>query len=596
MRFVRQPARFSGIIAAALMLVQPALGAVRFDGIAAGDATSSAAILWTRADNGGQTAALTAEVSDDPAFGRGVRRFAGTTSAASDFTLKLDATGLAPNTVYYYRFTDGSTSSPTGRFTTPPAGNEAVPVRLGFSGDVDARFRPFPSVDGFGTTAGGSRDLNYFIFLGDTMYETAAMGSPATAAAATDGSNAADVLRDYYRKYREVLQGVDPATGAMSDQGQQGVRAMMAATGQYTLLDNHELGNKQLQAGGAPQAAKAKNNPVSFDVNTTGTYNNKSPGFQALMRAYLDYHPIREAMVSAPADPRSDGTQRLYFATQWGKNSILINLDDRSYRDIRLQTEAGKDDIGLGPDGHPNPSARADNPGRTMLGATQLAWLKQVLLKAKSDGIVWKILVMSTPIDTVGGNQDGKSWYGGYRSERNDIMKFVAENGIDHVVVLTTDDHEMRTTPLLYVADPSKDPDRKVMVPGAFQIVTGPIGAAGPHKITDHRFETTLALLNSASTKVANNPDLIAHGDPPIGLVGFPGLTNVWRDGHPDAASNPKSIDFFAPDRNGYTTLEIDARGNLTVATWGIPSYQPDTFPQPKAPSELIMRFGITVE
>ena len=92
-----------------------------------------------------------------------------------------------------------------------------------------------------------------------------------------------------------------------------------------------------------------------------------------------------------------------------------------------------------------------------------------------------------------------------------------------------------------------------------------------------------------------NNPDLIAHGDPVIGLAGFAGLANVFRVGDPNAAAGPSSIDFYAPDQNGYTTLSVDQWGNLTVDFWGIDSYAANTFPQPTDPASLIMSFTIDV-
>jgi hypothetical protein len=63
---------------------------------------------------------------------------------------------------------------------------------------------------------------------------------------------------------------------------------------------------------------------------------NRTPGFSALLQAYLDFQPIRERHVAAPGDCRSDGTWQLYFAQRWGMNATFINVDDRSYRDIPL--------------------------------------------------------------------------------------------------------------------------------------------------------------------------------------------------------------------------------------------------------------------
>src|SRR5262249_14444760 len=132
----------------------------------------------------------------------------------------------------------------------------------------------------------------------------------------------------------------------------------------------------------------------AFDVNTTGTFVNQTAGFQILEQAYTDYQPIRQQAVKAPGDLRSDGTQQLYFAQPWGANSIFFNLDDRSYRDIPLRTgpTGGSDDTGV----------RADNPARTLLGPTELQWFEQALLAAQGQGVVWKFVAVSSPIDQTG--------------------------------------------------------------------------------------------------------------------------------------------------------------------------------------------------
>jgi len=67
-----------------------ATASVIYNGVAEGDMSSSDAILWTRADNGGLTTALTAQVSTDPTVATGVKTFTGTTNAAANFTLKLN--------------------------------------------------------------------------------------------------------------------------------------------------------------------------------------------------------------------------------------------------------------------------------------------------------------------------------------------------------------------------------------------------------------------------------------------------------------------------------------------------------------------------
>ena len=254
-----------------------------------------------------------------------------------------------------------------------------------------------------------------------------------------------------------------------------------------------------------------------------------------------------------------------------------MQVDDRSYRDARLGTSAGADDTG----------ARAFNPNRTMLGATQLFWLEQTLLNAQAAGTPWNFVAVSTPIDSTGSLQDGKSWLGGYAAERNTLLKFIADNHIDHVVFLTTDDHLTRETQLQYLTDPN-DPNSKALVPGAMQILTWPIGAGGPDAITDHSFANKQAL------DVARNTDLASFGEPSIGLCGMLGVVNVHRAG--DSAGGCSSVDFFSQDTFNYTTLDVSADGStLTVDTFGIPSYAANVFPGSTGPAQEIMGFQVLV-
>jgi alkaline phosphatase D len=154
-------------------------------------------------------------------------------------------------------------------------------------------------------------------------------------------------------------------------------------------------------------------------------------------------------------------------------------------------------------------------------------------------------------------------------------------------VFLTTDDHHTRMTQLQYLTDPS-DPNSKAMLPGAFQIVTGPIGGGGPDQFTDHSFA---AVQRAAAER---NASQLEKGEPQLGLPAeFPGLRNIFRAGDPEAAASSSAVDFFSPDTFNYTILTVAANGDLTVETWGIPSYQQNTFPQNGAKATLILRFQI---
>src|SRR6266545_483139 len=85
-------------------------------GVAAGDLTSDSVVLWTRTPN---AASVTAELAASGTFENLMALPAVPATAATDFTVKVVATGLQPGTQYYYRFKAGSTVSPAGSFKTP---------------------------------------------------------------------------------------------------------------------------------------------------------------------------------------------------------------------------------------------------------------------------------------------------------------------------------------------------------------------------------------------------------------------------------------------------------------------------------------------
>ena len=456
--------------------------------------------------------------------------------------------------------------------------------------------RPYSSTQDF-----AKLNLDFFGFLGDTIYETASTGSPA--AITTDNANLtqSQLLIDYHRKYLENIQPVK--VGGFS-----GLQTLYASQGNYTLLDNHELGNKQVINGGSPLAlANLTGNGSSVttnDVNTTGTFVNKADSFKTLVQAYSDYQPIKEKIISAPNDARTDGTQQLYTSQQWSANVLYISTDTRSYRDVRLKTLAGADDTG----------ARADNPDRTLLGKTQLAWLKQTLLDAQTNGTVWKFVAVSDPIDQIGaigsGLDGGKSWIGGYRAERNDLLKFIADKGIKNVVFLSTDDHQNRVNELTYwdnASDIGNQSKAKVLQ-GVLSVVDGPIGAtqvgvttATPLQvIEDHSFTNIKSLADSLANAQAT------AGVNPIGLdpANFVGLKNVKREGDSNAdattgiiANNKlQAVDFYSPDTFNFTTFDISADGKtLNVNVQGINSYGTNTFQEPTAsnPVRSILSFSL---
>ena len=603
-----------------------------FLGVAAGDADTTSAVLWTRVDQPGAVP-VHAQVATAADFSGVVMSFASVSDPAKDYTVKVVANGLAPGTQYYYRFVNDNTNetSDEGTFKTVPLANTgAVPLHFGFSGDNDGLMRPYA----LGSVL-PSQHLDFYLNLGDLIYETASNANgnngtsylnspsvtlsndsltfngvprafiPGSASFATH----TQLKADYEKKYRENFLPVNA-------NGQNSLQVMYAGQGNYTTWDNHELGNRKYIDGGAPaggsvggptgtdmpsgRGVDARNNGAGNPANrndaadllspiglaNTGGFMNKATGFQTLENVLFEYQPIADrGNVIAPVDSRTNGTRKLYSAVNWGRNALFVNTDSRSYRDIRLKTaDASADDTG----------PRADNAHRTFLGATQLTWLKQTLLDAQNNGTTWKFVSVSDPIDQLGpiggslsgvtaatmapfsGNaaygpvnaDGGKSYMGGYRAERNDLLKFIAENHIANVVFLSTDDHQNRVNELYYSpAGETGNQASYVKVPYTFAIVCGPLGATGPDLFLNHTF----AGAQGAANLIVNSQ--IAAGIDPIGLSNYPGLHDLFRDGDPTAASSPQPVDFYSPDTFNFTVLDVGPSGKtLTVKSIGMNS------------------------
>jgi phosphodiesterase/alkaline phosphatase D-like protein len=607
---------------------------VSFLGVASGDATTTSAVVWTRALPAGTP--LDVELTTDPAFSpKKVTRLndACVTDGQHDATCKAALSNLTPDTVYYYRFVaDSGDRSIVGRFKTAPKENKRTALHFAFSGDNDGLIRPYALASVI-----PSQNLDFYVNLGDVIYETAsdltktpghsgpALNSPSVALSgpvATLNGDPNDPLvtnscrnngtwathtqlqADYERKYRENFQPVNA-------NGQNSLQVLYAAQGNYTTWDNHELGNRQYINGGAPPGGPVggasfhdmqtgcgvdarrmvSGNPN--DVNSGADFMNRSTGFLTLQGVFMSYQPIADRGTVSASDARTNGTRQLYFAQQWGKNAIYIMTDTRSYRDLRLKTADGSADDTKAP--------RANNPDRTYLGATQLDWLEQTLLDAQRGGIRWKFVTLSDPIDQLGpiggglsltnlpcfyvvgckpdGNPNsgtaygpvasdgGKSYIGGYRAERNALLKFIADNHIFNVVFIATDDHQNRINELAYSPTNTEDQATYINVPSAFSIVAGPLGATGPDLITLHTFAVAKQYADSIAAAQ------VAAGIEPLGLIGYPGLHDLYREGDPTAAANPQPVDFYSPDTFNFTLLDVNANGKtLTVTSIGMDS------------------------
>jgi alkaline phosphatase D len=208
-----RPGLGAALVAALALLLGP-LGApaqpLPFpEGIAAGDATHEAAVLWTRVPGGGDVAF---EVASSPVFSDMRRMPADAAVAARDFAVKIDARDLRPGTRYHYRPVAAGGRGPAGTFVTAPALDADAPLTLTWGADTHERFQPFRAFEVM-----RAREPEAFLYLGDTAY--------------TDqGRPRAMTPDEYRRKYRR-------------NRRDEALRAFLASVSSWVTWDDHEVEN-----------------------------------------------------------------------------------------------------------------------------------------------------------------------------------------------------------------------------------------------------------------------------------------------------------------------------------------------------------------
>ena len=151
-------------------------------GVASGDPTADAVIIWTRATppalrgesvatpGSGRGAPLRVrwEVAHDAEFHRIVDDGAVITSAREDHTVKVDVGGLRPYRRYYYRFQAAGETSPVGcTQTAPDERGHLHALRFGlvscsnYTGGYFGAYRALADRD----------DLDFVLHVGDYIYE-----------------------------------------------------------------------------------------------------------------------------------------------------------------------------------------------------------------------------------------------------------------------------------------------------------------------------------------------------------------------------------------------------------------------------------------
>ena len=353
-----------------------------YHGVASGDPLSDAVIIWTRITlNSTDPVNVNWRMATDTLFTNIVANGTATTDSSADWTVKVDVTGLASDTWYYYDFEHDGTHSLIGRTRTAPTGS-VDQMRFGvvscqsYENGYYHAYRDMIN----------RNDIDAVLHLGDYIYEYATGGLSAGVAGRTVEPETEIIsLSDYRTRYSHYR--LDPD--------------LRGAHQQFPFIcvwDDHETANNSWKDG----AENHTEGSEGFWVDR------KAYGIQANM----EWLPIRQ--------PDVNDSEREYRDFSFGDLADLNMLDTRLY---------DRDEQGSGNDND-----------RSMLGYEQRHWLYENM---SSSSAKWKLLgqqVMMAPLQLAGQILNDDQW-DGYPAERDSLYDLVTSNSIDNMVVLTGDIH-----------------------------------------------------------------------------------------------------------------------------------------------------------
>jgi phosphodiesterase/alkaline phosphatase D-like protein/predicted AlkP superfamily pyrophosphatase or phosphodiesterase len=519
-------------------------------GVASGDTTQTSTVLWTRSQTPGT---VKFEYSTKADFSS----IAGTKSATVTNPLqpvKVDVSGLSANTDYFYRATDATGASATGKFSTAAAVGQLTGLKFGVSGDWRGELAPYPAISN-----ADDAKLKFFVTLGDTIY--ADVASPAVKNPNGSEKSQVTTLAEYRTKQAEVYT---------SRYGQNTLGDLRTSTSILSTIDDHEVTNDF--AGGQDLAKSTAAQQALYGAKT-GLVND-SPLFENGLQSFQDYNPIRDLTYNTPNDTRTDGERKIYRYNTFGSDAANFVLDARSFRDTELADVANlSDQAQVG-----NFLAAAFDPKRTMLGKQQLEDLKRDLLQSQQDGITWKFIEIPEPIQNIG-VLAAADRFEGYAAERTEILKFINENNITNVVFVSADIHGTLVNNLTY----QNGPGQAQIATSAFEITTGSVAYDAPFGPTVAQFGAALGIITPAQKAAYDS--LPAAGknafiknivDGGLAPLGYDPLGLDKNLAQANGLINAKLLqgDYVATETYGWTEFNIDKdTQKLTVTTYGIDPY-----------------------
>jgi alkaline phosphatase D len=448
-------------------------------GVAAGEVSTSSAVLWAHSTSSGRA---TLQLDFDRGFLPPESTKVVRASRSNDNTLQARVTGLRPNRTYYYRFVMGRSRSKVGSFKTAPRPTQNATIRFAFSGDADAQpaagqRRPF--WNNFQVYRRMQLERNVFnVNMGDLIYSDTEVGAALSGGVFRPAAPTALTVPAKWAKYRMNL-------------GQANLANLRGSGTVYNSWDDHEFIN---------DFSKAENG------NTI---------YRAGVKAFRNYMPVTYSSANG-----------IYRSFRWGRNLELFFLDDRSFRSAKASAQDRCDDSRGNPDLGPTAPQSSRNvfaaiypplgqpvkpgcvetirdPSRTMLGARQFTRFTTALRQSTA---TFKVIMNQVPIQQYYALPYDR--WEGYEAERRRLLDFLRSNQIRNTVFLTTDVHGNLVNTIKFSTLGEQGPPEDT---GIFDFVTGPVATKSYHK------EVAEVLGSEGSANLFRQ--VVLKGNPPTGVA-----------------------------------------------------------------------------
>lgn len=329
-------------------------------GVASGDPGANDVILWTRltlpdADNTTR-AKIGWEIASDESFSSVLRSGETQTGASRDWTVKVLAEGLEPGRTYFYRFTVGDVTSPTGRTKTLPMGN-VDQARFAVMSCSNVPFGYFNVYD----LVARQDDIDAVIHLGDYIYEYSRDGYGGDAGRKLGREHLPPhdcvTLSDY--RIRHAQYKSDPSSQAMHKN-----HAMIS------IWDDHETANDSWKDGAE-----------HHDPATDGDWHTRR---RAALQAYYEWMPVREPDMTPEAFFRSFSYGDLMTIAAI-ETRLMARTKQFDYGDVvrALNTPEEIETF---------KSTVLWDETREMLGGAQIDYLDRTIRNSVSRGQPWRLI------------------------------------------------------------------------------------------------------------------------------------------------------------------------------------------------------------